>query len=100
MQVTPCFIHLTLFCKRSATMKRTIFRKTLIAAVLAGTTALGTTALAQPPQGSGMGPGMMGGMMGPGMMGGYGPGYGMGPGCWGFPAATARPNVAAKLFSV
>ena len=73
-------------------MKRTIFRKTLVAAALAGATVLDPIALAQPPQGWGMGPGMMGGgMMGPGMMGGYGagpgggygPGYGMGPGMMG-----------------
>jgi len=58
-------------------MKSTIFRKTLVAAALAGAAALGTAAFAQ---GYGYGPGYG---MGPGMMGGYGPGYGMGPGMMG-----------------
>lgn len=78
-------------------MKTVKFRKTLIAAALAGATILGAPAMAEAQPGGygpgyGMGPGMMGGgMMGPGMMGGYGPGsggaygpgYGMGPGMMG-----------------
>ncbi len=87
-------------------MKRIDIRKTAIAALIAAGTAAGAaTVLAEPPQGSGYGPGMMGGYgpgghMGPGMMGGYGygpgqrgdddrrqggygPGYGMGPGMMG-----------------
>jgi Spy/CpxP family protein refolding chaperone len=62
-------------------------RKTLIAAAVVAALAIGSTQLfADPPQGSGNGPGGWGGWgygMGPGMMGGWGGGYGMGPGMMG-----------------
>lgn len=67
--------------------------KQLLAALVGASLTIGSTQLlADPPQGGGDGPGIMGGghghgmgsgMMGLGMMGGHGRGYGMGPGMMG-----------------